>query len=85
MPLPELGLRLEIYPFARLAIFGEAKGFTIGSKATEWDAGGGVKLFLNRHFYVQGSYRAIDYDVDWFDVVIDTRFQGPFVGGGLRF
>jgi len=27
----------------------------------------------------------IDYDVDWFDVVIDTRFHGPFVGGGLRF
>jgi hypothetical protein len=85
VPLPELGLRLELYPCSRLSVFGEAKGFTIGSKATEWDASGGIKLFVNRHFYVEGSYRAIDYDVDWLDVVIDTRFHGPFVGGGLRF
>ena len=85
VPLPELGLRLELFPLARLSIFGEFKGFTIGSKATEWDASGGIKLFVNRHFYVEGSYRAIDYDVDWLDVVIDTRFHGPFVGGVLRF
>jgi hypothetical protein len=85
VPLPEIGLRLELYPLARLSIFGEAKGFTIGEKATEWDASGGVKLFVNRHFYVEGSYRAVDYDVDWFDVVIDTRFHGPFVGAVLRF
>jgi len=85
VPLPELGVRLELFPLARLSIFGEAKGFTIGSKASEWDASGGIKLFVNRHFYVEGSYRAIDYDVDWLGVVIDTRFHGPFVGAVLRF
>jgi hypothetical protein len=85
VPLPEIGLRVELFPFTRLSITGEAKGFTIGNKATEWDASGGVRLFVNRHFYVEAAYRAIDYDVDWFDVVIDTRFHGPYVGGALRF
>jgi len=85
VPLPEIGLRIELYPLARLAIAAEAKGFTIGDKATEWDAGAGLRLFLSRHFYLEGSYRAIDYDVDCFDVVINTRFHGPFVGGVLRF
>lgn len=85
VPLPEIGLRVEVFPCSRLSIFGEAEGFTIGDNATEWDASAGVKLFVNRHFYVEGTYRAIDYDVDWFDVVIDTRFHGPFIGGVLRF
>jgi len=85
VPLPELGLRIEAYPLARVGIFAEAKGFTIGSKASEWDVQGGVSLHLNKHFFLSGSYRVIDYDVDWFDVIIDTRFKGPFFGGHLLF
>jgi opacity protein-like surface antigen len=85
VPLPELGLRVELFPCSRLTLFAEGKGFTIGSKATEWDAGAGLKLHVNRHAFLTASYRAIDYDVDWLDTVIDTRFHGPFFGAGLRF
>jgi len=85
VPFPELGLRIEAYPFARLGLFVEAKGFTIGDKATEWDVQGGASLHLNKHFLVSASYRVIDYDVDWFGVVIDTRFKGPFFGAHVVF
>ena len=70
---------------ARLTIFGEAKGFTIGSKASVWDSGGGLRFHVNRNIYLSVSYRAIDYDIDWFDVIVDTRFHGPYIGAGLRF
>jgi hypothetical protein len=85
VPFAELGLRIAAYPFARLGLFVEGKGFTIGEKATEWDVMGGASVHVNKHFFVSASYRVIDYDVDWFDVVIDTRFKGPFFGAHLRF
>jgi hypothetical protein len=85
VPLPEIGLRIEAYPFASLGLFAEAKGFTIGSKATEWDVQGGASVHVNKHFLLSASYRVIDYDVDWFDVIVDTRFKGPFFGAHVRF
>jgi len=85
VPFPEIGLRIAAYPLARVGLVAEAKGFTIGDKASEWDVRGGVTLHVNKHFFLSGSYRVIDYDVDWFDVIIDTRFKGPFFGAHLVF
>ncbi len=85
VPVPEIGLRMKIRPHPRLTLFGEAMGFTIGDKATVWDASAGLKFHVNRNLYLSVSYRAIDYDIDWFDVVVDTRYHGPFMGVGLRF
>jgi hypothetical protein len=85
VPFPEIGLRIEAYPLARVGLFAEGKGFTVGHKATEWDAQAGVSLHVNKHFFLSGSYRVIDYDVDWFGIVIDTRFKGPFFGAHVVF
>ena len=85
VPVPALGLRAEVYPIAHLGAFAEAKGFTIGSAASTWDVQGGLRLHLIRNFFVSGSYRVIDYNVDYMDVDVDVRTQGPFVGATLRF
>jgi hypothetical protein len=85
VPFAEIGLRMEAYPLARVGLFAEGKGFTVGHKATEWDVQAGVSLHVNKHFFLSGSYRVIDYDVDCFDVVIDTRFKGPFFGAHVVF
>jgi hypothetical protein len=85
VPIPALGLRAEVYPIARIGAFVEAKGFTIGSEGTMWDVQGGLRLHLIRNFFLTGSYRVIDYDVDYLDVDVNVRMQGPFVGATLRF
>jgi hypothetical protein len=85
LPVPAVGLRAEFHLLPRLQVFGEGKGFTIGDKFTVWDVQGGVEIFPIRWFSVLAGYRVIDYDVDWDELVINSRFQGPFVGGALRF
>ena len=85
LPLPYLGLRGEVYPLARLQLFAEAKGFTIGSKGTVWDATGGVALHLTRNLSIQGRYRFSDYSVDFLDSKIDLNLAGPEVGATIRF
>jgi len=66
-------------------VFAEAKGFTIGSPGTMWDVRGGLRLHPIRNFFLSGSYRVLDYDIDYLDVEVDVRIQGPFVGATLRF
>jgi len=85
VPVPALGLRAEFYPLARIGIFAEGKGFTIGDPATMWDVQGGVTLHLLRWLALRGSYRVIDYDVDYQGYKVNARVQGPFVGATLRF
>jgi len=85
VPIPALGLRAEVYPIAHLGAFAEAKGFTIGSAGSMWDVQGGLRLHLIRNLFLSGSYRVIDYDVDYMGVDVDVRTQGPFAGATLRF
>lgn len=85
LPVPALGLRAEFYPLARLGLFAEGKGFTIGNPATMWDVQGGVTLHLLRWFALRGSYRVINYDVDYKGYKVNARVQGPYVGATLRF
>lgn len=85
VPIPALGVRAEVYPIAHIGVFAEGKGFTIGKQGSMWDVQGGLRLHLIRNFFVSGSYRVIDYDVDYLGVEVDVRTQGPFVGATLRF
>jgi hypothetical protein len=85
LPLPYLGLRAEVYPLARLGLFAEAKGFTIGSKASVWDVSGGLSLHLTRNFSLMGRYRLSDYAVEFSDSKIDLNVGGLFFGGTVRF
>ena len=50
-----------------------------------WDVQGGLRVHLIRNFFLTGSYRVMDYDVDYLDVSVDLRMHGPFVGATLRF
>lgn len=85
IPLPYLGLRAEAYPIPRLAVFAEAKGFTIGSKASIWDATGGLSVHLTRNFSLMGKYRMSGYDVFFADSEIDLDVGGPYLGATVRF
>jgi hypothetical protein len=85
VPVPALGLHAEVYPLARVGVFGEGKAFTIGNEGTMWDVQGGLNLHLIRHLHLTASYRVVDYNVDYLDVEVDTRIQGPYVGATLRF
>ncbi len=85
LPLPYLGLRAEVFPLERLGLFAEAKGFTIGSKASVWDVSGGLSLHLTRNFSLMGRYRLSDYAVDFSDTEIDLSVGGLFFGTTVRF
>jgi hypothetical protein len=85
IPIPALGLRAELYPLARLGLFAEGKGLTIGPTATYWDAIGGVSLHLTRNLAVVGRYRWTGVDVDYRDVKAEARFHGPYLAANLRF
>jgi hypothetical protein len=84
VPIPYLGLRAELYPLARVGLFAEGKGMPLGSKATVWDATGGVALYLSRNVALTGRYRLSHYEVD-FDSEIDIDISGPQVGATVRF
>ena len=85
LPLPYLGLRAELYPLARLGLFAEGKGFTIGSPGTIWDVSGGVSLHLTRNVSLTGRYRLSHYEVEFRDSEIDLDLGGPQLGATLRF
>lgn len=85
VPIPAAGVRAEFYPIGHLGVFGEAKGFTIGKKGTMWDAQGGLRIQILKYVSLLGSYRVVDYDVDYKGVHIDTRLKGPFAGATLQF
>jgi len=85
LPLPYLGLRGEVYPLARLQLFAEGKGFTIGSAGTIWDVSGGAALHLTRNLSIMARYRVSDYAVEFLDSEIDLSLSGPQVGATLRF
>lgn len=85
VPVPALGVRAEFYPLARIGVFAEGKGFTIGNPATMWDVQGGVTVHLLRWLALRGSYRVIDYDVDYQGYKVDARIKGPFAGATIRF
>ena len=85
LPLPYVGGRAEVHPLARLRLFAEAKGFTIGSKARLWDVLGGLSVQLTRNFSLMAQYRMSDYSVDFLDTEIDLSIGGPFFGTTVRF
>ncbi len=85
VPVPQVGLRLEGFPFARLGFFGEAKGMTIGKKGTTFDAEGGMELFLMHNVSFQARYRFAAYEIDIADVQFDADLSGPYIGMAFRF
>ncbi len=85
VPLPYLGLRAEVFPLERLGLFAEAKGFTIGSKASVWDVSGGLSMHLTRNFSLMARYRLSDYAVEFSDTEIDLSVGGLFLGTTVRF
>lgn len=85
LPLPYLGVRGEVYPHARVQVFAEGKGFTIGKAGTIWDVSGGLALHLTRNLSILGRYRVSDYAVDFSGSEIDLRIAGPQVAATVRF
>lgn len=85
LPLPYLGLRGELYPHARVQLFVEGKGMTIGSPATIWQLEGGLALHLTRNVSLMGRYRISDYEVELSDTEVNLNLAGPQVGATIRF
>lgn len=85
LPLPYLGLRAEVYPLARLGLYAEGKGFTIGSPASIWEVSGGASLYLTRNLSLTGRYRYSDYAIDVSHSAIDLAIGGPYLGATVRF
>ena len=84
VPLPQLGLRAELYPLARVGLFAEGKGLPLGSSGSLWDASLGMSVFVSRNFAVTGHYRIAHYEVA-FDSEVDMDIAGPRLGATLRF
>lgn len=85
-PVPQIGLGFRWYPIPqRMAFRGEAKGITIGSRGTFFQAFGGVEFQVSQHFGINGGYQYFRLDIDIKE--IDTSFEnhGPFLGAVLRF
>lgn len=85
LPVPYLGLRLELLPLSRLSLFALGKGMTIGKTATVWGAEAGGTLWLTRNLGVFGRYRVYDYNIRYSDARVDVRLDGPLAGATLRF
>jgi opacity protein-like surface antigen len=84
-PMPALGVRVEGFPISRVGIFGEAKGFALGSKAITLNAEGGLSIHLIRNLALNATYRYTLYDVDHKSLDINTVMSGPYVGLSLRY
>ncbi len=85
LPLPAVGLRFEAFPFSRLALFGEAKGFTLGANATTLSAEGGITVHIINNIAFYASYRYALYDIDRGDIELNTALHGPYVGLSFRY
>lgn len=85
VPIPTVGLRMEGFPLHRLGFYGEAKGMTIGNKATAWDAEVGFEFHLLNNVSLNGRYRYAVYDTDVSSLEFKTTLSGPYVGLGFRF
>jgi hypothetical protein len=85
LPLPAVGLRFEAFPFSRLALFGEAKGFTLGGNATTLNAEGGFTVHIINNIAFYASYRYALYDIDRGDIELNTALHGPYVGLSFRY
>jgi hypothetical protein len=84
VPLPQLGLRAELYPLARVGLFAEGKGLPLGSGGSLWDASLGLSVYVSRNFAVTGHYRLAHYEVK-FDSEVDVDIAGLRLGATLRF
>jgi len=84
LPVFAVGMRAEFHLLPRLQVFGEGKGITIGKKATYWDAQAGLEIWPLKWVSIIGTYRWIDYDVDWDNLVLNARMEGPFIGASIR-
>ncbi len=85
VPVPTLGLRMEGFPFTRLGFYGEAKGMTIGKKATTWNAEAGFEFHVIDNISVNARYRYSKYDLDVSGFELKSNLSGPYVGLGFRF
>ena len=90
VPIALMGLRVEVYPLARLALFAEAKGF----KASSWgeldearvaDGEIGLSFNLSRNVVLTGSYHLSDFRFDVSDTEVDLELSGLRVSLDLRF
>ena len=86
VPLPQIGIGFRWYPIQqRLALRGEVKGITIGSRGTFVQAFGGIEFQLSQHFGINGGYQYLRLDVDIDEVDASFENHGPFLGAVLRF
>ncbi len=85
-PLPQLGIGFRWYPIQqRIALRGEVKGITIGSRGTFLQAFGGIEFQASQHFGINGGYQYLRLDVDIDAVNASFENHGPFLGAVLRF
>jgi len=84
-PVPSVGVRVEAFPISRLGLFGEAKGFALGSKAVTLNAEGGFSVHLVRNASLNATYRYQLYDLDHKGLDVNTVMHGPYVGLSLRY
>jgi hypothetical protein len=75
--------RAETHPFARLGLFAGSRGFRMGREDPVYDVEGGASFRFLENFFLTGSYRILDYQLDAESFSIENA--GPLFGVRLRF
>jgi outer membrane protein len=84
LPLPMLYTGLQIKPLKFLALEFEGRG--IGWSSNYYvSLIGRLKAKPYGPFFVAGGYRYDNVKIDYDDLDLDTKFQGPFAEAGLEF
>ncbi len=84
LPLPMIYAGVQIEPFKYAAL--ELEGRGIGWSSNYYvSLIGRLKIKPFGPFFVAGGYRYDNVGIDYQDVDVDTKFQGPFIEAGFEF
>jgi hypothetical protein len=82
--IPTVGASLEISPHARVDIYGQATGMSVGDYGHFIGSEVGARFRPLRFFYVTGGYKTLNLRVVDSNDFARLYLRGPFVGGGFR-
>jgi opacity protein-like surface antigen len=90
VPIALAGLRMEVYPMPRLALFAEAKGFAAHSwgelsDADVLDGEVGLSFHLTRNLILTSSYRLNKVSFNLSDTEVDLDLSGLSLALDMRF
>jgi len=85
LPIPTIGVALDINPHKMVNIFAEISGLFAGKYGYLLDGEVGIKIIPIKNLSVIGGYRIFDIEAEIDPDFAKLRISGPFIGATLRF